>query len=85
MEACKLIFVLYMGAGLGIQITVLTLASIAIIGVGMVLWKSRQVKIHVANQHGGKNSMIFSGLSLGVFLLILVYLLSNRTMDLIQT
>lgn len=80
-----------MGAALGIQITFLILASIVILGIAMVFWKSSQVNTHHAkqrhsshsSQHGGTSSM-FSALTLGVFLLILIYLLCNKTQKLIQ-
>jgi ABC-type sulfate transport system permease component len=83
-----------MGAVLGINIAVVILALVALIGIVMVFWKSRQVNAHHANQrhssrsshssqHGGNSSM-FSALTVGVFLLILVYLLCNKTQELIQ-
>lgn len=86
-----------MGAALGIQITFLILASVVILGIAMVFWKSRQVNAHHANQrhssyssnsshssqHGGTSRM-FSVLTLGAFLLILIYLLCNKTQELIQ-
>ena len=65
-----------------ILILIIIFGIMVVMTMGGVSWLAFFMK--KGNQQGGNKSVIFPALFLGVFLLLLIYLLSNKTHNLIQ-